>query len=441
MASELGSTPEGSAWCLKALHPSDPTVEVRGIPDRSSCPTTLLNYQTMHRVGPTQGSTGTWNLLMQCIPHPLNFAWYARCDAEEVGLSDFAPVLNSQLSGTNINDKALAWAAKAERWRLAYAGITFHFDGPALANQGTLACAQVPYAPRTRHASVLIADGELALPPICAPDGRSSSEGWVRGSDFPSFDTIQSMPNCYVGEAKQGMYVPLKLTKTCQQWHSASDTRFWTKEASLWGSTTTGAVLPQSPTTIDYPFPGLPGAYYNVTTKAFGGVAIPPMGNDYVASIAARNLSVDSSLIVEFRYGFEVQCEPGTELTPFLHLSPPHDSVALHAYSSVSRELKDAYPAEYNDLGKLWSVIKDVARVVAPALMAVPKIGPVLSGAATLIGGMKPVGGSKPAAAEERERQEVNRRIRSIQVVTSKPNKVVARAAPKAKTVVLRRRK
>lgn len=265
----------------------------------------------------------------------------------------------------------------------------------------------------------------------------------MRGSDFPSFDNIQSMPNCYVGEAKHGMYIPLKLTKTCQQWHSNADTEFWTKEDSIWGTAGTAMQIPKIPTTIDYPFPGLSGLWIDPANKSWGGVAVPPMGNDVVASVAGRNLSVDSSLIVEFRYGFEVQAEPGTELTPFLHLSPPHDSVALSAYSAVSRELKDAYPAEFNDLGKLWDVIRSVARVVAPALMAVPKVGPILSGVVGMIGG------SPTAANKEREKQVVNEQIRNVQQVRRRPRllSVVTTRAPsgpppaKAKLKVRSRKK
>jgi hypothetical protein len=50
--------------------------------------------------------------------------------------------------------------------------------------------------------------------------------------------------------------------------------------------------------------------------------------------------------------------------------------MALDAYYAISRELKDAYPADYNDLGKIWDVIKKAAVNTLPLLRHVPYVGP-----------------------------------------------------------------
>jgi len=57
---KLGSTPTGSDWCLKALHPADPLTEVRGVPDQSSVPSVFLNFQTVGSVKPSSHAVGTW---------------------------------------------------------------------------------------------------------------------------------------------------------------------------------------------------------------------------------------------------------------------------------------------------------------------------------------------------------------------------------------------
>lgn len=419
LSTELGSTPDGSSWCLKALHPSDPCVSVRGIPDRSAVPTAFLNYQTLARVGPGVTAESTWNFVMQAVPHPAEFGWFAMTDASGIGLSAFTPILNAQLAGATVAEKSLSWAQKVERWRLAYAGITIHYDGPALSNQGTLVCTQVPYNPRKRNFTFKSAPGPtVACADIRFADGTTSAaSGWQRGNDFPSFEASQTMPNCYLGEAKEGMYIPLKLTKTCQQWHGAHDQECWAIDTGLQATTgtpTTGASLPLNSVTMNYPFPGITSAYVDSTGANAYTLCIPPMGNDVVANICGRSLSTAASLVIEFRYGFEVQVEAGSELSPFLRVSPNYDSAALKEYYAIARELKDAYPAEYNDLGKLWEVIKSAARAVGPSLAFIPKFGPALSMFASA------VGGSPPAAALDRENESVRNAIQTRQVQARK---------------------
>ncbi len=70
-AMTLGSTQSGADWCLKALHPSDPLVEVRGIPDKSAVPSAFINYQAIFTVSPQAGATGTWTLDASLIPDPI----------------------------------------------------------------------------------------------------------------------------------------------------------------------------------------------------------------------------------------------------------------------------------------------------------------------------------------------------------------------------------
>lgn len=55
-------------------------------------------------------------------------------------------------------------------------------------------------------------------------------------------------------------------------------------------------------------------------------------------------------------------------MSSFAQTSPEHDPVALGAYYAISRQLKDAYPADYNDLGKIVRTIADVA---GPALSTI----------------------------------------------------------------------
>jgi hypothetical protein len=114
--------------------------------------------------------------------------------------------------------------------------------------------------------------------------------------------------------------------------------------------------------------------------------------NGNVAHLSARNLSNQTSFTFHFRIGIEIQLDPSSTLTPQLKLSPPFDPKALDVYFAIARELKDAYPADYNDAGKLWGAIKEALMVIAPPLLAaipggqalVPLVGPALEGATTV---------------------------------------------------------
>jgi len=90
---------------------------------------------------------------------------------------------------------------------------------------------------------------------------------------------------------------------------------------------------------------------------------------------------------VYVRAGYEIQVAPGSIYSPQLKMSPPHDPVAIENYFQIARQLKDAYPADYNDLGKIWDVISGAAKAVSPFLAAIPGIGPVLSSVVPMAAG------------------------------------------------------
>jgi hypothetical protein len=228
---------------------------------------------------------------------------------------------------------------------------------------------------------------------------------WRKG-DMPGFELAQNMPNAYFGNSRDGVYMPLKLTRSCQKWRS---------EATLyqnWGITGTNedgnypaagedylrpidgtAVSCAStiPITADvdplaqWPFWGPDGELAVLKIVDYGGgkqgiygfgtPATSELCNDTIGAICFRNLDLTSRLSIVYRVGFEIQVQPGTALTPLQKLSPPHDEQAISSYFAIARELKDAHPADFNDLGKIWDVISSVGKTVLPAVT--PFLGPV----------------------------------------------------------------
>lgn len=73
----LGDTPAGQEFCLKALHPSDPTAVCQGVPDGGSLPTFVHNYQYVATFGKPGGESATspWSADLVLLPHPRHFGY------------------------------------------------------------------------------------------------------------------------------------------------------------------------------------------------------------------------------------------------------------------------------------------------------------------------------------------------------------------------------
>jgi hypothetical protein len=137
--------------------------------------------------------------------------------------------------------------------------------------------------------------------------------------------------------------------------------------------------------------------------------------------ICARNLALTTKFTFFVRFGVELQVQPGSTLSPHLRLSPQYDSRALKTYFAIARELKDAYPADYNDWGKLWNVVKGVASSVLPVVSA---LGPVGAGVGAL-GGLA-MKGIDAATAAKKKRAEAAAQSKNASTV-SEGDKEIAR--------------
>jgi len=192
------------------------------------------------------------------------------------------------------------------------------------------------------------------------------------------------MPQAYQGLSKEGCYMPLRLTESAQVWHGEHDEHSSVGVTALFGVTSedTGlATLPNSATAVyDFPFEGLATCRYNDsagTRYVRTGDVTSCLCNGIVGHVCMVNLDLTTRITLTYRYGFEIQVQPGSLLTPQQMISPMFDPDAIATYFRVSRELSDAYPEEFNSLGKIWDVIKRVADSVLPHI---PYVGQVYTG-------------------------------------------------------------
>lgn len=334
----------------------------------------MQNYQSTFTV-PSPTTDQTWDCEIMLLAHPVLWGYAHAIPVS--GTSSWAYLQNTQVPGTTASDKCTRFAGDCERYRLAYWGVTAYLDAPALANQGTVVAAQYPLM--SRHMAVYSVAGSTeprADPRVAGPvksvPGRAASDlaslvdVYAQPSRDP--DTLQSMPNAYMGLAKDGVYCPGRLGNGFNKFRNTQDRRMYlgfTSASNQVGEDGTGltmAVLPAA-SGIEPPL----GA---TTVSSVGpGSGIQTRCIDGVMQITFRNLSPSASLTLFARYGIEQAVLPGSPISAFQRIPPKHDPVAMEAVSLIQRELKDAYPSEYNDFSRLLKVIRDVAGFIpwAPA--------------------------------------------------------------------------
>ncbi|MCW4014623.1 MAG: hypothetical protein NWF07_16770 [Candidatus Bathyarchaeota archaeon] len=329
------------------------------------------------------GEEGPWSFDMTVMPHPYYFAYWSGTKAynPESARTAEGNFWNTQLvSGAGEPTNAAlytAWTDLASRWRLAYSGVTVYQDGPDLANQGTIVVAQAPLTPRIFIFSNFVANTSV-VSAVRAAFYEEATQG-------PSFSRSQTMPNAMMGRSRDGAYVPLKLTETGQDWFSTE------QDISVLSAVTnhTGTASCKLPfnSLPSFPFPCATPLYETAQSpgSAVLGDVVSGLIGSNCAHISARNLSDQTSYTFYFRFGIELQLSANSSMTPQLKLSPPYDRQALDTYFMLSREMKDAYPADYNDLGKMWDVISGAAKTLAPALNLVfPGLGNATTTVASL---------------------------------------------------------
>lgn len=361
---DLASTPDGRNWVIKALHPSDPTALSRGVPDPSSCPNVVLAYYNVFRISCPSGNTDPWGFDLTVLPNALVPGYFRTLASDGLTITAEGNFLNSGFSPPTdlvpVYSHLLTQfrSLGIEAHRLVAMGVTAYQDGPALANQGTLTAAQYQVARRKYYACP---DFGIAAPRFAV----------YQNNDEANYDTSQHMPNAYFGESKDGCYLPLRLSQDAIKWRTEADLEY--PNGSGTNSSQRNLTIPNTTGPAWFPYPACERGYY-AGGLTLGDLVFAPL-NGIWGGISARNLSYQTSFAFYVRMTIECRVSPTSTLAPQQSMSPPYDPVAMASYFRISRELKDAYPADYNDWGKLWDVIKGAAKVALPALSMVP--GPV----------------------------------------------------------------
>lgn len=327
-------------------------------------------------MNPNPTVPGNWDADVFFYPHPYLIGAVRTVDAG--GEIVNSGILNSQVAGADHVAKANTFTSMVERYRLGYMSVTGYHNASAVANNGLLAAAQYMATPNIVTAAVVSAVpgtvGYIGAQPQC--------ELWP--DNLRTFENLQSTPNSYVGPAREGVYCPFRITETCQDWKNGSMRRQSLGRAV--SSSFENAFI-ANPNVTEFKSlnakPDLPYGFVDSYHKAY----VHERSGEGVIHISLRQIAQDASFMFYYRGGWEYQVAPSTTLISFARTSPQYDPMALATYFKISRELKDGYPADYNDLGKILSVIKDAAKSVLPLAS---KIFPVLRPVSALVSGPSP---------------------------------------------------
>lgn len=366
----LGTTPNGRQWAVKALHPADPTATPIGIPDESATPSVFQHYQKQISIlNATPGTAGVWSADVYILAHPVIMA--SICVYDSSGAYSWNYVLNESFgsSGDSYATRKDLFASQVENYRLGYLSATGHLDSAAVTDQGMIAVAQYP---------LNCVRGGI--------DASSAAPGYMQRralifNELPkTYTQLLTMPNSYTNNAREGCYAVYRLSRTHQRWRNARDVATFVPygNAGVLTAASTGAAVAAgapSVTTVSGVFPYAMTGYY-AGSSATNSVAHLRCDVNMI-HISLQNLHYLSSFVLTLRHGLELQISPGSPLTSFLHAPPNYDPQAIDGYFAVMRELKDAYPEDYNSLGKmagiLWGIVKTVGSFV-------PGASPVLNG-------------------------------------------------------------
>jgi hypothetical protein len=465
-----GVSGPGRDWLIKALHPAG-LHRSPGLPDESSTAVVRPDYRVQATIiAPPDVSA--WDCLIWSPPGDVNTIFWATgpagIDFGAANASAGCVVGWIQLQPSTVGDLASSVtfttmpanrsisavtslpASNACAFRHQYKSFTAHLVASAVADQGQVYAAQ--FSPELRNTGIHVYDYD----PV--PGGINAIWGPRYTCVLPTNETdLAAMaPGYYTDAAREGVYVPLRLSGPTQPFArgvpglpygvvNSGEAAF--ANTDLHEVRVGCSIEPtdhRSPTSWVYKVMTDTG----MTAQINGDFCFSRdtgYDNMNIGVAIFRGLQGGSggqfaaSIMLKVNVGLEVAPNPAASDRVFVEAPAPYEAKALEAYFAMSLELRDAYPASFNSLGdildkigsfagKVWDAVEprlvgvasDVANGAAGALGTM--VGRVIRGGSRqqMIGG--PGGGSTRARSTstrvsvlglppERSRQNVERRV------------------------------
>lgn len=389
----LATTPGGKSFALKALHPSEHTIKSARVPGGNALSVALC-CDMVQTIPITSANSSTRIVLMPSVITP------ASVEVRDGENFTFANFYNAAFGGvykvspdyTHTRAFVASLTGKIEHYRITSQSATVELIAPALSDQGTVTAAQYRIAPRTSEYTSST-DGVTALvhPDIAIWPEPVSTSSLVLGT------------SAYTSKARDGVYMPLKLTKF--KWRDFADRcDMFTDETSNIGVYPTGV---NATSALTFPY------HEHREGASLETISVPKFCGTNFGIIDVAGVAANVALRVRVRQVVEITAKPGTTYAPLLEAALPPDEVALRMYMEISSRMADGYPASYNDLGKLWEVIKGIGQkvlpYVEPALDFISRSGiPVASTVASVAKQAVPVVKNVVSAVKAAKQQKKN---------------------------------
>jgi len=367
----LGSTEDGRGWALSCLHPMGESVDMsRAIPDPNNMWTARPTFVSQDVFSaPTASGGGALTSTWDCVIVFPDIVEIAAVVFVKPSTETWSTV-RTNVTGATPN---ATWRPNfvlyqpfvggtaplhhnCERWRVSSRGATTHLNASFTANQGMVYAANLP-----DELDSLFFPGPATADPLYPPV-------YVALHKYGTLDSVsiaQRARNYYSNNAREGCYCVMYPTS------STFAIPWQTQSNSLSGADSvannTGRPM--------VPWPDENGAFAEPTTYPFSKATMGPVdmysrGGFTTGFMLYEGLAPDASVVLKTRTAIE--CSPSSNsgvLQCFVRQNPMLDMKALETVAKVAQTAAGAYPANYNDLGKLlgeiWGAVSGVAK---PAL-------------------------------------------------------------------------
>lgn len=189
-----------------------------------------------------------------------------------------------------------------------------------------------------------------------------------------STDAIMQATHSFTGPLKEGFYMPLKLYDD-HHMISLNTTYALGGNNGAWRSNLsaswTNAPSEYTPLCSAWPY------YIDPTTVARGSDSQRYTNGmirgfytaaDTIGHISCRGINYEAGLNLILRMSVEILPELSSAEAAYAEGPSPPDDLAVSMYRELVARFPDAYPADYNDRGKLLSMISGMAKKLAPHL-------------------------------------------------------------------------
>lgn len=359
----LAATPGGKVFCLKALHPSEHTIKSARVPggNRNSVALCCDMVETFKIT--EAGSTVSINV----VPSILVPASVVIQHGETRSFGNF---YNAAFGGKYVPSPAHTSAIPVleqmlrniSMYRITSQSVTCELIAPALSDQGTITASQFSNPPRTLN------NGSVGQPDMAAIDPLPDVYIYQDPPE-PSAQILGT--SAYTAKCRDGCYMPLKLNSF--KWKNMNDRALFENVPT----DTMYSVHPMPDIAINEP---LTYPYYETRAIAHWAQTIPhpKLCGDNIGLVSFAGMAPNVAIRVRVRQVVEICVRPSTLYSPLVEIALPPDETAIRMYYEISSRMADAYPASYNDLGKLTNIImglgKKILPYVEPALDIVSKL-------------------------------------------------------------------